>query len=224
MATIAGAIISLTGGYIVAHGTITTDAQAWSSTATWNAAGVTFTHLKANVTDTASAAASLLIDLQVGGTSQFKVSKAGLGTFAGGVTCAALIATSGTFSSTVLVGSANTLGWTSRSGMVSPSDGVITLYNNAGNDFGRVQFGGTTSSFPAIKRVSATVACRLADDSADADFTAAGFSARSTLVAVVTGIHFKYGVTAATAVAVASTHKIEVRDTAGTTYYLLATT
>jgi hypothetical protein len=46
-------------------------------TATWNASGTTFAAVKMNVTDTASAAGSLLLDLQVGGTSQFKVSKGG---------------------------------------------------------------------------------------------------------------------------------------------------
>jgi hypothetical protein len=45
--------------------------------ATWNASGTTFTGIGLNVTDTASAAGSLLMDLQVGGTSQFKVSKGG---------------------------------------------------------------------------------------------------------------------------------------------------
>lgn len=48
---------------------------------TWNNAGTTFTAIKMNVTDTASNAASLLMDLQVGGTSQFTVSKGGTGTF-----------------------------------------------------------------------------------------------------------------------------------------------
>jgi len=42
---------------------------------TWNAGGTTFTAIKMNVTDTASAAGSLLLDLQVGGTSRFSVSK-----------------------------------------------------------------------------------------------------------------------------------------------------
>ena len=46
-------------------------------TDTWNAGGTTFTAVKMNVTDTASAAGSALFDLQVGGVSQFKVSKAG---------------------------------------------------------------------------------------------------------------------------------------------------
>jgi hypothetical protein len=45
---------------------------------TWNAAGTVFTALKMNVTDTASSASSLLIDLQVGGVSKFKVTKAGV--------------------------------------------------------------------------------------------------------------------------------------------------
>lgn len=45
--------------------------------ATWNDALTTFTAIKFNVTDTASAAGSLLLDLQVGGTSQLKVEKDG---------------------------------------------------------------------------------------------------------------------------------------------------
>lgn len=61
----------------LAQGTITTDKQALEATATWNAAGVTFTALRLSVTDTASAAGSLLIDLQVGAASKFKVDKAG---------------------------------------------------------------------------------------------------------------------------------------------------
>lgn len=44
---------------------------------TWNASGTVFTGIKLNVTDTASAAGSLLMDLQVGGSSLFSVTKAG---------------------------------------------------------------------------------------------------------------------------------------------------
>ena len=46
-------------------------------TETWNASGTTFTGLKYNATDTASAAASKLIDLQIGGSSKFNVDKSG---------------------------------------------------------------------------------------------------------------------------------------------------
>ena len=41
----------------------------------WAASGTTFTAIKMNVTDTASAAGSLLMDLQVGGASKFSVDK-----------------------------------------------------------------------------------------------------------------------------------------------------
>jgi hypothetical protein len=45
-------------------GTLTTDVKVLDLSATWNNAGVTFTGLKFDVTNTASAAASLLLDLQ----------------------------------------------------------------------------------------------------------------------------------------------------------------
>lgn len=44
---------------------------------TWNSGGIPYTAIKMNVTDTASAAASLLMDLQVGGVTKFRVTKAG---------------------------------------------------------------------------------------------------------------------------------------------------
>ena len=50
--------------------------------------------------------------------------------------------------------------------LINQSDGVFTLSNYLASDFGRLQFGGTTSSFPALKRSSTTLQARLADDSA----------------------------------------------------------
>ncbi len=46
-----------------------------------------------------------------------------------------------------------------------PSDGVFTITNAANTDFTRLQFGGTTSSFPALKRNSANIDVVSADDS-----------------------------------------------------------
>lgn len=43
----------------------------------WNGAATVFTAIRMNVTDTASAAGSLLLDLQVGGVSKFSVDKDG---------------------------------------------------------------------------------------------------------------------------------------------------
>jgi hypothetical protein len=64
------------------------------------------------------------------------------------------------------LGSAGIFGWASRSLVDSPSDGVVRFTNAATTDFGRLQFGGTTSSFPSLKRSSTTLQARLADDSA----------------------------------------------------------
>lgn len=58
-------------------GTVVASTPAFSSTATWNNAAVTFVHHFANITDTASAAGSLLTQLQVGGNNIFTVGKAG---------------------------------------------------------------------------------------------------------------------------------------------------
>lgn len=50
----------------------------YDMTDTWNDVSTTFVSIKMNATDTASAVGSLLIDLQVGGVSQFSVTKAGV--------------------------------------------------------------------------------------------------------------------------------------------------
>jgi hypothetical protein len=61
---------------VISTGSITTSAPVTISQ-TWNDAAVAFTALKVNAISTASAASSLLLDLQVGGTSRFYVNKAG---------------------------------------------------------------------------------------------------------------------------------------------------
>ena len=68
--------LSLSGGTVTASNPVLNLSQ------TWNNAAVTFTGYKLNVTDTASNASSLLMDLQVGGTSKFRVDKSGNGYFA----------------------------------------------------------------------------------------------------------------------------------------------
>ena len=68
--------------------------------------------------------------------------------------------------SDLVIGNANGFYWSGLSQVRSPSDGVIRLSNNAGTDFGRLQFGGTTASFPAIKRSGNALVVGLADDSA----------------------------------------------------------
>jgi hypothetical protein len=297
---------TLLGSTTLSGATITADAPVLNMSQTWNNAAVTFTGLKYNATDTASNAASLLMDLQVGGTSQLRIDKTGrivvpvggqstpflanvtdqtsrlfwesayvfglalggtytfsatlsgvkipsddyyawtsssaasgvadlfltrrgaanlrfgaadaaapvaqtlsvqsvvagttntaganltitgsqgTGTGAGGsiifqvapagssgsaqnaLATALTIAstTDATFANAVNAGATSHIGFSSRSRLSSPADGVIRFSNNASADFDRLQFGGTTSSFPALKRSSTTLQARLADDTA----------------------------------------------------------
>ena len=80
--TVAEAAVS-EGPLTITGGTVTTNTPFLQATQSWNAGGVTFTGLKVNITDTASAAGSLLMDYQVGGVSKFSVSKAGNASVAG---------------------------------------------------------------------------------------------------------------------------------------------
>ena len=59
-------------------------ANIFDFTDTWNAGGTTFTGIGLNVTDTASAAASRLLRLRVGGTTKMDVDKSGNITLASG--------------------------------------------------------------------------------------------------------------------------------------------
>jgi len=61
------------GALTVGGKTVTTDSPIINLSQTWNNAAATFTGLKLNVTDTASAADSNLLDLQVGGISRLRI-------------------------------------------------------------------------------------------------------------------------------------------------------
>src|SRR3990167_1012082 len=108
-ATITGALFSVTtGGAITVsqtpftvkrlvgtQGTITDVAAVVDLTTTWNDAADTFTAIKLDVTDTASAAASKLLELFVGGVSKFALTKAGALTLAGSLTGPASVSLTG---------------------------------------------------------------------------------------------------------------------------------
>ena len=104
-----------------------------------------------------------------GGSIIFQVAPAGSsGSAQNALSTALTIAgtTDATFANAVNAGATSHIGFSSRSRLSSPADGVIRFSNNALADFGRLQFGGTTSSFPALKRSSTTLQARLADDTA----------------------------------------------------------
>lgn len=73
----------------------------------------------------------------------------------------------------IQVGSAGKVYWSgTNSRILNQGDGIMTVSNQAENDFARLQLGGTTSSYPSLKRSTTGVVIRLADDSANAPLTA----------------------------------------------------
>jgi hypothetical protein len=82
---------------------------------------------------------------------------------AGQVNCVGLNAGTGNIAT-----NGGVIGFIASTLLDQSGDGLLRLRNNAGTDFNRLQFGGTTSSFPALKRSTTSLQARLADDS---DFT-----------------------------------------------------
>lgn len=143
------------------QGTLTADQQGIAGTATWNSSGVTFTMNKFTVTDTNSASGSKFFEFFNGATSEAKLDKSGSLTLNKDLTM-----TSGNLSTGSIIPNSNAkISWDSQSVIISPSDGVLALENNAQNDFTRLQLGGTTASFPAIARNGTGINIVLADGS-----------------------------------------------------------
>ena len=123
----------------------------------------TATGIFLNATETAlNGMAHNLLDLQVGGVSKFKVDNTGF------LTTSSAIIINGYIS----LPSNASISFSGQSQIFNSSDGVIRLTNDAGTSFNRLQFGGTTNAFPAIKRNGAGIEFRLADDSGHASITA----------------------------------------------------
>lgn len=196
-----GVLTGLTNATI-ATGTITTS-QPLTFTQTWNASGVTFTGVLANFTNTASATGSLLLDLQLGGTSLFKLSKAATATIGlggTGATDTTLIldgssaATHGAgiqFSSNSVaqsfIGPNSFINGSGTSpALTLLTVGAVNILLSPGNSI--VSIGGLTSAFPAFKRNGINIDVKLADDSTYSSLAARGiFSAGAVPTLVLAG-------------------------------------
>lgn len=97
-----------------------------SITPTWNTTGVADAGIFENVTNTASGTGSLLIDLQVGGTSQFKVDKAGNLTVTGSISTGVGGSNAGSFPMTQGTDNTSSLG-SNQAGFQAPTS-VPTSY------------------------------------------------------------------------------------------------
>jgi len=106
-------------------------------TTTWNNVSTTFTGIKLNVTDTASAAGSLLMDLQVGAVSRFKVTKDGFLTLKGNL---AEISIGYTGETNILIqqggfinSNVGSIAWSSSGTGVSGGNRDLSLFRDAAN-------------------------------------------------------------------------------------------
>jgi hypothetical protein len=90
----------------------------------------------------------------VGGVSRAKITNAGRLDLLGDLFAPVVWATNGVFR-----------GNNTGTRLTTTIDGIWLMQDNAGTSFNRIQLGGTTSSFPAIKRNGAAIDFRLADDS-----------------------------------------------------------
>lgn len=70
-----------------------------------------------------------------------------------------------TFVALTVAGTGAGLTFSGRGALTAAADGVFMFRDSAGTSVGRVLFGGTSSSFPALKRNSAKLQAVLADDS-----------------------------------------------------------
>jgi len=99
----------------------------------------------------------------------------------------------------ITAGNGTYIGITSSFFMDSASSGVVAIKNWAGTDFSRLQFGGTTSSFPALRRTGTSVEAVLADNSAYTGFNADNITAatnRAIAAGGLAGVGYKLSTTA----------------------------
>jgi hypothetical protein len=101
-----------------------------------------------------SATTSLLVQNSAG-TELFKVQDDGIITTSNSFNCG--------LNMTVAPGGSYNI--STRGFLGASSDGVWALYDSSTSSFNRLQFGGTSASFPSLKRSSTTLQARLADDS-----------------------------------------------------------
>ena len=180
-------------GLTIAAGTATTAVSPLTITQTWNDAGTTFDGIVLDVTNTASGSSSTLFNFKVGGVSQLRYQRNN----------GALVFATGNISGLTSLSLYNTgyYEWTGRCYIDSGTTANIALHDNAGTSFGLLQFGGTSSSFPAIKRSTTTLQARLADDSAyatfDGKFAASGAAGANFGPGVVTSITVVDGIVTA---------------------------
>jgi hypothetical protein len=161
---------------------------------TLSASGVntaTATGIFLNATETAlNGMTHNLMNLQVDNSSKARISNVGTLNLSGNIFA----------NGYVEIGASGAYYYSGRSYITSPSDGTLALFSNSGSTFGRLQLGGTTNAFPAIKRNGAAIDFVLANDSGFCDITAAQiktgaavFNSNTLYVSNAGGMYIGYG-------------------------------
>ncbi len=167
---------TFTGVQTINGGTVTTSQPVLNLTQTWNAGAVQFRGWTLNVTDTASTSGSLLMDLQVGGVSQFAVNKSGVvttrfGVFQGGAGATALyLGYNGVNYSQVRLGGFNTLGFLGLTTAMDASSDVFLTRRAAAN----LRFGAADAAAPVAQTLSVQSVVAGTSNTAGANFTITG--------------------------------------------------
>jgi hypothetical protein len=161
---------TLLGSTSLTGATVTTSQPLLDQTQTWNAGGVTFTGWRLNVTNTASAAGSLLMDLQVGGASQFSVNRSGSVTSNNLVSGGGALAVSSSNGQVVLYNN-GTLGWDSA-GSVSVGSAADTLFGRRAA--ANLRLGAADAAAPVAQTLSVQSVVAGTSNTAGANFTIAG--------------------------------------------------
>ncbi len=91
----------------------------------------------------------------------------------------------GTLTGGITIPAASSYAWLNRSMLSSPSDGTVQLLNHASTGFTTLYFGGTSSSFPALKVSGTGLLVRLGDDSGNTALTALQLNAGPSLTSAV---------------------------------------
>jgi hypothetical protein len=174
--TVQSVATTLLGSTTLTGATITADAPVLNLAQTWNNAAVTFTGLKLNATDTASASGSLLLDIGTGGgtySSKFSVTKAGTLTFAGNLQVANNgVYIEGTTVGTVRVpGAAGYYGFTTNSASTSAST-IDTFISR--RDPANLRFGAADAAAPVAQKLSVQSVVAGTTNTAGANLTITG--------------------------------------------------
>ena len=155
----------------IATGAVTTSSPVINLSQTWNNASTVFTGIVSNITNTASSSSSKLLDLQVGGVSQFSVTQAG------GIAIAGITGSSACTSAVIC----NNAGALALPNSLVLGGTNVGADNPAGSSMLKLTGGSSTVYFGALNQTGYTGILSLGDGNSTAP-TAQGIAGQNAVV------------------------------------------